>query len=47
MENFSENAMKILKARYFKKDEKGNPAGDQTFAIVPPRGPFHCQGRKK
>jgi ribonucleoside-diphosphate reductase alpha chain len=24
MENFSENAMKILKARYFKKDEKGN-----------------------
>ena len=25
MENFSENAMKILKARYFKKDEKGNP----------------------
>jgi ribonucleoside-diphosphate reductase alpha chain len=25
MENFSENAMKILKARYFKKDEKGTP----------------------
>ncbi|MBN2400050.1 MAG: adenosylcobalamin-dependent ribonucleoside-diphosphate reductase [Candidatus Aminicenantes bacterium] len=24
MENFSENAMKILRARYFKKDEKGN-----------------------
>ena len=23
MENFPENALKILKARYFKKDEKG------------------------
>ncbi|HUU04283.1 MAG TPA: adenosylcobalamin-dependent ribonucleoside-diphosphate reductase [Patescibacteria group bacterium] len=25
MENFTENALKILKARYFKKDEKGTP----------------------
>jgi ribonucleoside-diphosphate reductase alpha chain len=33
MENFSENAMKILKARYFKKDEKGTPVENKPSQL--------------
>jgi len=47
MENFSENAMKILKARYFKKDENGVPVETKPSQLFRRVARFIAQAENK
>ncbi len=47
MENFPENALKILRARYFKKDENGTLLESKPSELFRRVCPLYRPGRKK